>query len=85
VKLAAQELTVATREFDLLPERFRELVSLSLRLHARVVHLDRLLAAATETPSARAASPVAIQQDLLKMAFGTGRPASALALRPLAG
>lgn len=84
VKLAAQDVTVATRDFDLLPERFRELVSLSLRLHARVVHLDRLLAAAAEAPTARTASPVAIQQDLLKMAFGMRRTVP-VEFRPLAG
>ena len=70
VRLSAQEATVSTREFDEMPERFRELVALSLRLHARVVHLDSLIAQAEAPPPPRAFSPVSIQQDLLKMAFG---------------
>jgi regulator of CtrA degradation len=69
VRLAAQDVTASPREFEDMPERFRELVALSLRLHARVVHLDKLIAEAEGTPAARASSPVSVQQDLLKMAF----------------
>ena len=76
VRLASQEASVSPQEFDELPERFRELVALSLRLHARVVHLDTLIAQAEEAPRPRRlASPVAIQHDLLKMAFGAGQAA----------
>ena len=70
VRLAAQDLTVSAREFEDLPERFRELVGLSLRLHARVQHLDRLLASEEANGPARPASPVTAQMDLLKTAFG---------------
>ncbi|NNM73552.1 DUF1465 family protein [Enterovirga aerilata] len=75
VRLAVQETTVSQRDFDEMPERFRELVALSLRLHARLVHLDALIAQAEEAPAPRASSPVSIQQDLLKMAFGARQAA----------
>ena len=71
VRLAAQDVVVSAREFESLPERFRDLVGLSLRLHARVMHLDGLLAA-VDVPSARPGNAVALQQDLLKGAFGGG-------------
>jgi regulator of CtrA degradation len=75
VRLASQDGSGAARDYDEMPERFRELVSLSLRLHARVVHLDSLIAEAEEGPRPRASSPVSIQQDLLMMAFGARRAA----------
>lgn len=75
VKLAAQSVSVSERDFELQPERFREIVTLSLRLHARVLHLDGLLAAAAEAPTARRGNPVAIQHDLLQLAFGGRKPA----------
>lgn len=70
VRLASQDVTASPREFEEMPERFRDLVALSLRLHARVVHLDTLIAQADEAPAMRPSSPVSIQHDLLKMAFG---------------
>ena len=77
VRLASQEMTTSPRDFDEMPERFRELVALSLRLHARVVHLDTLIAQAEEAPAPRpSSSPVSIQQDLLKMAFGARQAAA---------
>jgi regulator of CtrA degradation len=75
VRLVPQESAAGQREFDALPERFRDLVGLSLRLHARVVHLDGLMSAAS-TPERRTGNPVALQHDLLAMAFSAapGRP-----------
>ena len=70
VRLAAQDMTATPRDFEEMPERLRELVAASLRLHARVVHLDGLIAQAENAPAPRSSSPVTIQQDLLKMAFG---------------
>lgn len=82
VRLAAQDITASARDFEDLPERFRELVFLSLRLHARVVHLDTLLVAG-EASRPRTGSPVSVQQDLLRMAFGTRHaPEPAAALSP---
>ena len=73
VKLGLQDVVSSAREYEALPERFRELVTFSLRLHARVSHLDRLLvtAQAPAPAASRTASPVSVQHDLLKMAFGT--------------
>lgn len=68
VRLGSQDLSVSSREYEALPERFRELVGFSLRLHARVIHLDQLIEG-QETALARRSSPVAVQHDLLKMAF----------------
>ena len=51
-----------------LPERLAELVGLSLRLHARIVHLDRAMA--EHHAPAMADSPVAAQLGLLQSAFG---------------
>lgn len=69
VRLAAQDISVPQREFEALPERLQELVGLSLRLHARVMHLDKLIVASA-APEPRKVSPVAVQHDLLAMAFG---------------
>jgi regulator of CtrA degradation len=75
VRLANQDATASARDFDEMPERFRELVALSLRLHARVVHLDGLIAQAEQAPAQRPSSPVSIQQDLLRMAFAARQAA----------
>lgn len=69
VRLSAQDVAAAARDYEALPERFRDLVTLSLRLHARVVHLDGLIAAA-ESPAGRSGNPVGVQHDLLALAFG---------------
>ena len=71
VRLAAQDISVSQREFEALPERLQELVTLSLRLHARVMHLDKLIVAEATPAPQRRGSPVAVQQDLLAMAFGS--------------
>jgi regulator of CtrA degradation len=69
VKLVAQAVTIPAAEYEVLPERLRDLIDLSLRLHDRVMHLDKLV---VEPPAApRRASPVAMQHDLLKLAFAS--------------
>ena len=72
VKLSAQSLTGNDAGVERLPERLRELIGLSLRLHARVVHLDSIMAASSGTTVAPlpASSPVAAQQMALRSAFG---------------
>ena len=72
VRLAQQD-AAAPRATEALPERFRDLVGLSLRLHARVIHLDGLIAAA-ETPQGRPGNPVSLQRDLLETAFAARAP-----------
>jgi regulator of CtrA degradation len=61
---------MAEAEFERLPERIRELIEASLRLHDRVMHLDRLITGADNAPAGSEASPVAAQQGLLQSAFG---------------
>lgn len=73
VRLAQQEANAGPRDTEALPERLRDLVGLSLRLHARVIHLDRLIAAA-ETPEGRTGNPVGLQHDLLETAFAARAP-----------
>lgn len=66
VKLVRQDRGVADEQFDELPEAIRELIGQSLRLHARVVHLNELLGDAAPRP---ARSPVSQQQHLLRSMF----------------
>jgi regulator of CtrA degradation len=68
VKLSQQDTRLSDAEFERLPERLREIIGLSMRLQARVVHLDRLITGAEAAP--RFTSPVAAQQGLLQHAFG---------------
>jgi len=70
VKLVRQDTTMAEAEFERLPERIRELIEASLRLHDRVMHLDRLITSAENAPAGPETSPVAAQQGLLQSAFG---------------
>lgn len=68
VRLNAQDSTSPPQDFDLLPARVRELVHLSIRLHARVTHLERLMTFET-VPLAPRRSPVSIQHGFLRSAF----------------
>lgn len=72
VRLNAQESASPIFDFDALPERLRELIGLSVRLHARIMHLDQLIAEDRPTPEPRE-SPVAVQQWLIRSAFGAKR------------
>ena len=67
VRLTPQEQTTPPALFALMPDRLQDLVGLSLRLHARIRHLDALLEQRAVRP---ADSPAARQQDLLRAAFG---------------
>jgi len=68
VRLGSSELVTGLAEFDALPGRLRDLIALSVRLHSRILHLDRLLSEATAQPIAPA-NPVATQRRLLEEAF----------------
>jgi regulator of CtrA degradation len=70
VRLTWQDTATAPDLFDALPARLRELVGASLRLQTRILHLDALVAARGEPSPGVAASPVGLQHDLLKSAFG---------------
>jgi regulator of CtrA degradation len=59
-------------DIELLPETQQALIGFSLRLHARIIHLDRLIA--DGRPSRETGeSPVAAQLGLLQSVFRGGR------------
>lgn len=70
VRLVPQE-GATDAHFATLPEEIRDLIALSLRLHARIMHLDRLIAGKSE-PAPLHSSPVALQQGLLRRVFEIG-------------
>jgi regulator of CtrA degradation len=72
VRLGVQETPTPVQEFEALPHTLKDLVAFSMRLHARILHLDRLIAEDRKVPPP-AESPVARQQGLLQLAFGTRR------------
>lgn len=68
VRLASSASGSSPSDFDLLPEKLRELIGLSARLHARILHLDLLLSQARPQPLTPD-NPVAVQQWLIERAF----------------
>jgi regulator of CtrA degradation len=73
VRLAQQELASNPEIFSHLPEKLRDLAIHSLRLQARVIHLDQLIYGAPAAPPAVATtSPVEAQLEKLRSAFATG-------------
>ena len=71
VRLVPQDPAATDPHSAALPEELRSLVALSLRLHARIVHLDRLIAGGPDAPAMRI-SPVAMQHGLLRKLFEIG-------------
>lgn len=72
VKLQHQALASAPEVFQRLPERLRDLALHSLRLQARIIHLDQLIYSGPEAASAQstpATSPVQEQLARLRDAF----------------
>jgi len=69
VRLAAGEGVNPLLDADALPERLRDIIGASVRLHARILHLDRLVSEDLPPPVVRE-SPVAAQQWLIRSAFG---------------
>lgn len=67
VNLRAEMQASAADALEELPAGLRELMARSVRLQARILHLDRLLAGGGE-PAADS-SPVAAQVELLRSAF----------------
>src|SRR5215212_5643653 len=53
VRLGSLELVSEAADLHALPGRLRELIALSVRLHARILHLDHLLSEASAQPVAR--------------------------------
>jgi regulator of CtrA degradation len=71
VRLTSQEIAAAPEAFARLPEKLRELVLQSMRLQARILHLDQLLHLAKPQAAPPSGSPVAAQIERLRAAFGT--------------
>ena len=72
VKLSNQDVASAPETFHRLPARLRDLVAHSVRLQARIIHLDQLLYAREEALAPPvASSPVADQIERLRMAFAS--------------
>jgi regulator of CtrA degradation len=70
VKLSFQEIASAPDVFIRLPKTLRDLVVDSLRLQARIIHLDQLLYLDPQAPLASpAVSPVEEQLSRLRAAF----------------
>jgi regulator of CtrA degradation len=69
VRLTRQEVACLPELFQELPERLRALTSRSMRLQARIVHLDRSLSAAPPHELGSAPSPIASQVERLRTAF----------------
>lgn len=73
VKLAQQELASSPEAFSRLPQKLRDLAIHSLRLQARIIHLDQLIYACPPKVAATAApSPVEAQLEMLRNAFAGG-------------
>src|SRR3712207_5567719 len=53
VRLGGQDSSSSLADLGALPERLRELIGLSLRLHARILHLDALIASDKPAPTPR--------------------------------
>jgi regulator of CtrA degradation len=69
VRLARQEVACPPELFEELPQRLRALTLKSMRLQARIVHLDQSLAAAGAHEFPGVPSPIASQVERLRMAF----------------
>jgi len=71
VKLSSQDQAAAPEVFVRLPQNLRDLVCESLRLQARIIHLDQLLYLDPDAPfAAPAIRPVEEQLARLRAAFG---------------
>jgi regulator of CtrA degradation len=69
VRLTAPDPARARADVDALPERLRELIALAARMHARILHLDRLISDDLPAAPVTRDSPVALQQWLIRSAF----------------
>lgn len=67
VKLHQQELASAPELFQRLPQRLRDLSLHSLRLQARIIHLDQLIYAPPEPRLAPVASASPVEAQLAKL------------------
>jgi regulator of CtrA degradation len=69
VRLTLPETPTTIAEFETLPERLKDLIGLAARLHARILHLEKLMSEPPAAPVATAPNPVTAQLGLLEKAF----------------
>ncbi len=69
IRIAAHGSATTETEFDRLPGGLRELIGLSARLHARILHLDLLISDPAQPPPPPSGHPVAVQRQLIERAF----------------
>ncbi len=72
VRLNSHDTLTSIADYEALPARLRELIGLTTRLHARILHLERLLAERPAAPRPQEQNPVAAQLGMLEKAFGAG-------------
>src|SRR5436309_13839961 len=70
VRLSTQDMASRPDVFARLPERLKELVTQSMRLQARIIHLDQLIYARTAEGPAEPPTPLAAERERLRAAFG---------------
>jgi regulator of CtrA degradation len=71
VRLSSHDTPTTIAEYEELPARLRELMGLATRLHARILHLERLISEAGTASRPAASNPVAAQLGMLQKAFGS--------------
>jgi regulator of CtrA degradation len=70
VRLSSQDMASRPDIFARLPERLKDLVTQSMRLQARVVHLDQLIYAKTASEAVvEEQSPLVAERERLRAAF----------------
>jgi regulator of CtrA degradation len=70
VRLSSHDTPTTIAEYEELPVRLRDLMGLATRLHARILHLERLISEAGPAARPAANNPVADQLGMLQKAFG---------------
>ncbi len=73
VKLKPEQALPSVEEFQLLPDRLKDLIAASLRLNRRILRLDELLNASDAPEPADGDNPLGAQIARLHAAFGTDR------------
>jgi regulator of CtrA degradation len=71
VRLAEQDIACSAELFEQLPTTLRQYTLKSIRLQARVAHLDKSMTAARECAPAAPLSAVASQHERLRQAFAS--------------
>jgi len=69
VRLTMPETPTTVVEFEALPSRLKDLIGLAARMHARIMHLEKLMSEPPAEVQAPAPNPVSAQLGLLERAF----------------